>query len=59
MSPLTGSLFVSDQRPEILLVDGDRVESRNASRQFFHPSDEGSNKAEVFAEHVSEGSVMV
>lgn len=41
---------VSPREPEILLVDGDRVEPNNASRQFFHPSDAGRNKATVLAE---------
>lgn len=41
---------VSSREPEILLVDGDRVEPQNASRQFFHPSDAGRNKAAVLAE---------
>ncbi len=31
-------------------MDGDRVEPKNASRQFFRPSDAGRNEAEVLAE---------
>jgi hypothetical protein len=46
----TNTWQAAPKPPEILLIDGDRVEPENASRQFFHPSDEGRNKARVLAE---------
>ncbi len=37
----------------LLLIDGDRVEPRNISRQCFYPGDDGKFKAQVLAERLA------
>lgn len=43
----------------IVLVDGDRLETRNLDRQFFVESDIGKNKAEALAGHITGVSTKV
>lgn len=59
LPPLIKLLSGADHKPNLILVDGDTIETRNLERQWFSEDDIGKNKSLALGEKVAGGELTV